>query len=67
MKSASILFQKTGGDKGSDTGATEMEQTLWEGLSVPLASLPGAVPSVFNTEQVKDENKEPVPYSLGLD
>lgn len=30
------------------------------------ASISGAVPSVPNTEQIKEENKEPVPYSLGL-
>lgn len=75
MKSDSIYpvlsFLELEETKGSDTEATETEQTLWEGVvdftvSLP-ASIPGAVPSVFNTEQIKEENKEPVPYSLGLD
>jgi hypothetical protein len=69
MKSAStypvLSFLELGETKGSNTGATEMEQTLWEGamdFTVYLASIPGAVPSMC-TEQIRDENKEPVPYS----
>lgn len=65
-------FFGTGRDKGEwHRSHWDGADLVWEGVvdftvSLP-ASIPGAVPSVFNTEQIKEENKEPVPYSLGLD